>query len=120
MDWLTPMLAFVGGATGAAASYVAAQRSTRQRERQGQREEWGRRFTTALADVGSEDFRRRVLGRVVLVQLAESELADVQDRQLADTVLEMGARLDADGDDVTLGVAGATVDLLEFVEDTGE
>lgn len=118
MDWLTPLLAFVGAAAGAGASYVAAQRGTRQRERQGQREEWGRRFTTALDDVGSGEFRRRVLGRVVLVQLAESELAGVQDRRLADTVLEMGARLDADGDDVTLGMAGVRMDVLEFVEDT--
>lgn len=116
--WLAGLLAFLGGAVGAASAYLAAQRGTRQRERQARQEEWGRRFSAALDDVAAETFRRRELGRVVLVLLAESRLADEEERLLARAVLQAGARLDDEGEDVTQTAHGVTVDLLDFVEDT--
>ncbi len=119
MDWVTPVLALVGAAAGASGTYVATQRGTRQRERAGQREEWGRRFTAALDDVASETFRRRELGRAVLVRLAQSGLATPEERQLAEAVLDAGARIDAHGSDVTRAVPGLLVDEVEFVEDNG-
>ncbi len=117
VDWLTPVLAFVGGAVGAAASYVATQRGTRQREGQGRREEWGRRFTAALEDIASASFRRRELGRVVLVQLTKSHLATAEERDLARTVLEAGARLEPDGEEILPSRELAAMDDVEFVED---
>lgn len=117
MDWLTPALAFVGGAVGAAASYLGAQRGTRQRESQGRREEWGRRFTAALEDIASDSFRRRELGRVVLVQLTRSHLATTEERDLARTVLEAGVRLEPDGAEIPPSRELSAVDDVEFVED---
>lgn len=130
-EWLAPVLAFVGGALGAGATYYAARRTwiaqeseartdTRQREGQGRREEWGRRFTAALDDIASEDFRRRELGRVVLVALSTSRLAEPEEKQLADTVLSAGARLDAEGARLVIVPAGITVDDLVVVEDDGD
>ena len=54
-DWLTPLLAFVGAALGAGATWWGMRRETTQQDRQGQREEWGRRFTAALADITDSD-----------------------------------------------------------------
>jgi hypothetical protein len=119
MGWLIPLLAFLGAAVGAAGAYLGAQRATIQREQQARREEWGRRFSAALDDVAADTFRRRELGRVVLVLLAESRLADEEERLLARAVLQAGARLDDEGADVTRTAPGLTVDLLDFVEDTG-
>lgn len=117
-DWLTPLLAFVGAALGASATWWGMRRETAQQERQGQREEWGRRFTAALADITDSDPRRREIGRVVLVELAGSALATAEERRLAEQVLDAGARLDDAGDDVTARPAGVLVDELVFVEDT--
>jgi hypothetical protein len=116
--WVTALLAFLGAAVGAAGAYLAAARGLRQRERQARMEEWGRRFSAALDDVAADTFRRRELGRVVLVQLAGSRLADEEERVLARAVLQAGARLDDEGEDVTHTAPGVTVDLLDFVEDT--
>jgi hypothetical protein len=118
MGWLIPLLAFLGAAAGAAGAYLGAQRATTQREQQARREEWGRRFSAALDDVAADTFRRRELGRVVLVLLAQSHLADEEERVLARAVLQAGARLDDEGEDVARTAPGVTVDLLDFVEDT--
>lgn len=127
-EWLTPVSALVGGALGAGATYRAtrrdtierghdARRDTRLRDVQGRREEWGRRFTAALDDVVAADFRRRELGRVVLVQLASSDLADDEERALADAVLTAGALLDSQGDPTVIGAPGIAVDDVVVVED---
>ncbi len=123
--------AFAGAAVGAALTYAATRRDTlarvtesrqdlSQREGQGRREEWGRRFTAALDDVASEDFRRRELGRVVLVALSTSSLATPEDRDLADAVLSAGARIDAEGDRTIIVPAGISVDDVVVVEDDGD
>lgn len=130
-EWVAPVLAFVGGALGAGATFWAmrgdtrartkdAGRDTRQREGQGRREEWGRRFTAALDDIASEDFRRRELGRVVLVALSTSRLAEPEERELADVVLSAGARIDAEGDRTVIVPSGIAMDDVVVVEDDGD
>lgn len=131
-EWWPAILAFVGAAVGSGASFYAARRDTqsqaaaaaddlRQRERASAREEWGRRFTAALADLNSDDsFRRRELGRVVLVELVSSHLASSEERELAESVLTADARLDVEGDEVDLGRRGMVVDDVIVVEDNGD
>lgn len=130
VDWWTPVLAFLGGGGGAWLSYRAARRDTvarqeaerhdlSQRETQGRREEWGRRFTAALDDIASNEFRRRELGRAVLVHLSGSELATVEEGDLAKVVLDTGARLEDDGDLLADPPEGIAMDDLVVEEDDG-
>lgn len=128
VQWWTGAVAFVGAGLGGWLSYLASRRDARQRDRaargdrgqreeQGHLEEWGRRFTAALEGVASGSFRRRELGRVVLVQLSVSDLATPEETRLAEAVLDAGARLDEEGDDVTVRRPGLTVDEVVYVED---
>lgn len=130
VDWVTPVLAFVGGGGGGWLSYRAARRDTlarqederhdlTQREGQGRREEWGRRFTAALDDIASPDFRRRELGRAVLVHLSDSVLATREEKELAELVLDTGARLEDDGDLLVDPPEGIMVDDFRVEEDDG-
>jgi len=131
-QWWPAILAFFGAAIGSGATFYAARRDTQaqseaaakdltQRERASAREEWGRRFTAALADINDQDsFRRRELGRVVLVELATSDLATPEERELADSVLMADARLDGEGDEVALARPGMVVDDIDVVEDDGD
>lgn len=111
--WLAPVASFVG----AGLAYVGAWAGTRQRENQGRREEWGRRFSSALDAIKSDDLRSRMLGRTLLAELATSELASPEERALADTLLEEEARFDPDGTDLRLIVAGQELDDLQFIEE---
>ena len=131
MDWWSAALAFAGAALGSGLSWVAARRDVAQRERAaradvGQRvqqanlEEWGRRFTAALTGVSSESSRQRALSRVLLVELGQSDLATEQEKALVLAVLDAGARIDGDGEDVTRFHAGMLVDEIVYVEDTEE
>ena len=110
MEWWAGVLAFIGAGLGGGLSYLASRRDVRQRDHGGpdvtgdsakeppHLEEWGRRFTAALEDIASDSFRRRELGRVVLVQLSASDLATPEETRLAEAVLDAGARLDEEGD----------------------
>lgn len=129
MEWWSAALAFVGAGLGSTVSWVVARRDVAQREAAaradvGQRveqsnlEEWGRRFTAALAGVSSESVRQRALSRVLLVQLGQSDLATAEEKQLVLAVLDAGARIDGDGEDVTRFRAGMLVDEVVYVEDT--
>lgn len=129
MEWWSAVLAFVGAGLGSGVSYIAARRDVAQRERearadvsqreeQGHLEEWGRRFTAALAGVSSDSARQRALSRVLLVQLGQSALATDQEKNLVLAVLDAGARIDGDGEDVTRFRAGMLVDEVVYVEDT--
>ncbi|MEO7068898.1 MAG: hypothetical protein ABI131_00230, partial [Nostocoides sp.] len=64
-------------------------------------------------------FRRRELGRAVLVHLTISELATAEERDLATVVLDTGARLEDDGDLLVDPPEGVTMDDLTFEEDDG-
>jgi hypothetical protein len=129
MEWWSAALAFVGAGLGSTVSWVVARRDIAQREAAaradvGQRveqsnlEEWGRRFTAALEGVSSESVRQRALSRVLLVQLGQSDLATSEEKQLVLAVLDAGARIDGDGEDVTRFRAGMLVDEVVYVEDT--
>lgn len=131
-EWWPAILAFVGAAVGSGASFYAARRDTQaqadaaardltQRERASAREEWGRRFTTALADLDADDsFRRRHFGRIVLGAMVNSDLTSPEDRRLLEEVLLAHARFDQEGDEVGLGVEGMLVDGVRVVEDDGD
>lgn len=99
-DWGTALLAFVGGALGAALSYLAVVRGDRLREVAARREEWGRRFTAALDDLGDDSARRRLLGQTLLEELSGSALATDEERRLAVEVLTQAAATTADGHDL--------------------
>ena len=111
--WLAPAASFLG----AGLAYVGAWIGTRQREGQGRREEWGRRFTSALEAIKSDDPRARFLGRTVLAELARSELASAEERQLADHLLDEEARFDPRGSDLRLVQSGRELDEADFFED---
>lgn len=128
MEWWGAALAFVGAGLGSWVSYIAARRDVAQREQealadvgqrveQGHLEEWGRRFTAALAGVSSDSPRQRALSRVLLVQLGQSALATDQEKALVLAVLDAGARIDGDGEDVTRFRTGMLVDEVVYVED---
>ncbi len=111
--WLAPAASFLG----AGLSYLGAWVGTRQREGQGRREEWGRRFTSALEAIKGEDPRARFLGRTLLADLASSELASPEERQLADHLLNEEARFDPHGSDLRLVLPGPELDDTDFIED---
>ena len=131
MEWWSAGLAFVGAGLGSWVSYLASRRDVAQREQavaadmsqrveQSNLEEWGRRFTAALTGVSSESPRQRALSRVLLVELGQSDLATDQEKALVLAVLDAGARIDGDGEDVTRFRAGMLVDDVVYVEDTGD
>ncbi len=131
MEWWSAVLAFVGAGLGSAVSWAVARRDIAQREaassadvgqrvQQANLEEWGRRFTAALTGVSSESPRQRALSRVLLVELGQSDLATEQEKALVLAVLDAGARIDGDGEDVTRFRAGMLVDDIVYVEDTGD
>lgn len=97
--WLAPSASFVG----AGLAYLGAWAGTRQRERQGRREEWGRRFTAALTAMGGDEERARMIGRALLSELSRSEIASEEERRLADYLLQ------ADADYALRGRAGPMV-----------
>ena len=111
--WLAPVATFLG----AGLAYIGAWLGTRQREGQGRREEWGRRFTSALEAIKSEDLRSRMLGRTLLAELAKSELASAEECALAEILLTGEARFDPRGTDLRLVVAGPELDAVVFLED---
>ncbi|WP_353950634.1 hypothetical protein V6K52_13460 [Knoellia sp. S7-12] len=131
-EWWPAILAFVGAAVGSGASFYAARRDTQaesvaaardltQREQASTREEWGRRFTAALADLNSDDsFRRRHFGRIVLGAMVNSDLTSPEDRRLLEDIMLAHARFDQEGDEVGLGAEGMLVDGVRVVEDDGD
>lgn len=119
-EWLTALLAFVGAGLGAGLTYAAALRGDRLRETAARREEWGRRFTAALDDLGDGSARRRRLGQVLLERLASSDLASREERSLAREMLAEAASSTPEGRDLqTLLGPDLDLDDIEFVPDTG-
>ena len=120
LAWLSPVLSFAGAAFGASLSYLAVRGDTRQRETQGRREEWGRRFTAALDAAGQAEPQRRLLGLLLLEKLAHSSLATDEERQLVDELLTDAARYDPSRADLRLIRPGPELDALRLVEEDGD
>ncbi len=88
--WLAPVGTVIGAVLayfGARAGVRADRAATAQRERAGRREEWGRRFSTALEYLGNDRARMRAVGAAMLSQLLRSELATSDDRELGEQAL---------------------------------
>jgi hypothetical protein len=123
-DWLIPASALVGAASGGVLSYFGARagtrsddRATEQRELAGRREEWGRRFAAALSLLGEREERDRLIGRALLAQLLDSDLATEEDRATAAQILAADA-LDAPTAAALRALpSGRGLDSVEFVQD---
>ena len=102
---------------GAGLAYFGARAGTGQREKQGRREEWGRRFTAALEAVGGIDERQRLFGRVLLVELARSQLATDDERQLAADLLFADTRYNPGNADLRIVNGEQELDRTPFIVD---
>ncbi|TWP53773.1 hypothetical protein FKR81_03180 [Lentzea tibetensis] len=71
-----------GALLGARMNTGAGDRATEQREAQGRREEWSKRFLEILAYAVDESPRKRTAGLELLAALADSELAGPDERKL--------------------------------------
>lgn len=111
--WAAPLASFLG----AGLAFLGAWAGTHQRESQSKREEWGRRFTSALDTVTSNDERARLFGRYLLGELARSELASREERELADRLLEEEARFYPEGGAGEPLKGAGLLDETNFVED---
>lgn len=115
---VTAVLAFVGAGVGSVLGYLATRANTRQEGERGRREEWGRRFTTALEALTSDDVRRREIGRTLLVQLLSSTLASDDDRATAAALLTTAAVYSRRADrDLRVAVPPGELDDSVVVED---
>lgn len=89
-EWLAPsaigvgaVASFTGARLGAKANRDASAEATAQRELQARRDEWGRRFASALERTASPDVLQRTIAVTMLAALLRSELASPDDRALA-------------------------------------
>jgi hypothetical protein len=115
------ILAFFGAGFGSAFAFWATHSATRAEREARRREEWGRRFTTALDRVTSNDPVTRVAGRALLEELVSSELASPDDIRAADAILTAIATYNA-RDHRRIEAPGEldSVDIVEENEDDGE
>lgn len=77
-----------GAVLGARMNARAGDRATEQREAQGRREEWSKRFFEVLTYVVDESSRKRAVGFEVMTALAESELAGPEELKLLDALTD--------------------------------
>jgi hypothetical protein len=118
MEVLTAILAFAGAAIGAGVGYRATRGATKVEGEARRREEWGRRFTSALTAVTGSEPTQVAAGHALLLQLIRSDLASEEDRREARAVLEVFA---TQRDDVDLRlVPPRELNEAEIVEDTGD
>lgn len=90
--WLAPVGTVVGAVLaffGARAGVRSDREATGQRELAARREEWGRRFSTALEYLGNERRQMRLVGHQMLIQLLRRELARDDDVDLGEHVLSV-------------------------------
>jgi hypothetical protein len=127
VSWLVPVSALVGAGMGASLSYLGARagvrandRATDQRETAARREEWGRRFATALSLLGEPDLRERRIGRALLAQLLDSELATVEDRHTAAEILATEALPEPTQAALRALPASPDLDDVRFVQDNND
>ncbi len=115
---------------GAGLAYLGARRGSRPEQlavTQSERDEWGRRFTTAIELMTDTDERRVLIGQALLGALLDSDLAQADDRRIATRLLRESALADLGMPaapalhDGVPGIRpnGPVVDDVEFVEDDG-
>ena len=114
MTIVAGFLAFFGAALGSAFAFWASRGATRTEREARRREEWGRRFTTALEGITSPDPISRATGRALLEELLDSDLASADDRRAARAVLDAAATHNARG---RIVLPEDNVDDLEVLRD---
>lgn len=82
------MLTAGGALVGVRRNGQVGDRATEQREAQGRREEWSKRFYEVLAYVVDESPRKRVAGLELMTALADSELAGPDERCLLEALTD--------------------------------
>jgi hypothetical protein len=85
---LVGLLAAGGALLGVRLSGRTNDRATEQRETQGRREEWSKRFYEVLAYVVDESPRKRETGVYLMTALAESELAGPDELRLMEVLAD--------------------------------
>ena len=86
VEWVAAGVSVVG----AGLSYLGARRGSRpelQAVLQSERDEWGRRFATAITLLTAADPRQRAMGRALVDALLASDLAQPDDRRIARALL---------------------------------
>lgn len=117
-ELITAIVAFFGGALGSGLAYRATYQQTRVEREARRREEWGRRFTSALEAINSTDPVSRATGRALLVELLDSPLAAPDDRRAAEAVLDAAATHSTAN--LRLLLRPDDVDDVNVVRDTGD
>jgi len=118
VEIVSGVLAFCGAAVGSALAYLGTRAATKTEREARRREEWGRRFTSALEAVNSTDSTSRATGRALLVELLDSPLATEDDRRAARAVLEAAATHN-EADLRLLLPPGSNLDDIDVVRDNG-
>jgi hypothetical protein len=132
VEWVAAGVSMVG----AGLAYLGARHGSRPEEEavtQSERDEWGRRFATAIDLMAEESERRRAMGRALLEALLASDLAQPNDLQLAQGLLRAavlggipaselgGIPAEEFGPRSTGGrFTAPTVDDLDVIEDDGD
>ena len=113
---------------GAGLAYLGARRGTRPEAdavTESQRDEWGRRFSTAIELMTRPGARDRSMGRALFDALLDSNLATADDRRIAEHLVtasvlaQLPVSAQSDLRAATAGVAPHVVDDIEFVEEDG-
>jgi hypothetical protein len=118
MTIVAGIFAFFGAGLGSAFAFWASRGATRAEREARRREEWGRRFTTALGALTSADSVTRFAGRALLRELLESELASEDDRKAAEAVL--AAIATHNNRDQEVAVPPGDLDDVDIVQDNGD
>jgi hypothetical protein len=113
---------------GAGLAYLGARSGTRpeaQAVTESQRDEWGRRFSTAIELMTRPGAQDRSMGRALFDALLDSNLATADDRRIAEHLVKASvlAQLPASAQpDLRTAPPGAllhVVDDIEFIEEDG-
>jgi hypothetical protein len=113
---------------GAGLAYLGARRGTRSEAdavTESQRDEWGRRFSTAIELMTRPGARDRSMGRALFDALLDSNLATADDRRIAEHLVtasvlaQLPVSAQSDLRAVSEGARPHVVDDIEFVEEDG-
>ena len=128
MNDVSAWVAAVVSLIGAALAYVGARqgsRPDRDAVTESRRDEWGRRFSTAIDLMIRPGVDDRAMGRALLDALFESDLATADDRRIAQRLLEASVlaavpvSTQRELEPRPAGLTPSAVDDIEFVEDDG-